>query len=103
MTKKSVGTLFAVLFLGVVSVAAAESIDERVNYAHRRIQQGIESGALTREEAHRLREEFSQIRRDEARFRADGHLGHGERERLNRELDRLERHISNLKHNNVTR
>ena len=98
---------FAVCFtvlMGLVSTAAlAETISERVEFAHRRIERGIESGQLTREEAHRLREEFHRIREDERRMSADGRLDRRERERLHEELDRLERHISYLKHNDERR
>lgn len=93
----------ATLLLGLNSAVLAATIDERVDRAHRRIDQGIRSGSLTREEAHRLKEEFSQVRRAERRARADGHLDRRERERLNYELDRLERHISRFKHNDEGR
>lgn len=93
---------FAII-VGASSTAMAASIAERVNLAHQRIEQGIRSGALTREEAYRLKEEFSRVRYDESRARADGHLDHHERVRLVQELDRLERHISQLKHNNERR
>ncbi len=94
---------FAVL-LGLGATAAmAATIADRVDFAQRRIEQGIRSGTLTREEAHRLQEEFSRVRYDENRARADGHLDYRERMRLDRELDRLERHISYLKHNEEQR
>lgn len=74
-------------------------IHKRIRTAHEKIDRGIESGALTREEAHRLKGELNAVRDDEARMRADGRLNRHERERLDRELDRLEKHISRLKHN----
>lgn len=92
------------VLMGLVSTAAmAQTISERVEFAHRRIERGIETGQLTREEAHRLKQEFRQILDDERRMSADGHLDHRERERLHEELDRLERHISYLKHNDERR
>jgi multidrug resistance efflux pump len=100
---KRLFTLFLLLFIGSSSVAIAATISERVDMAHRRIEQGMRSGALSREEAHRLRAEFSQVRHDEARARADGHLDRRERERLHHELGRLERHISQYEHNDVYR
>lgn len=103
MRKWSFLALCFALVVSVSSTAMAATITERVDFAHQRIEHGIRSGALTREEAHRLREEFFRIRRDEDRARADGHLDHRERERLNAELDRLERHISYLKHNDERR
>ena len=93
-----------VTLMGLMGTAAmAESISGRVDYAHRRIEHGIRSGQLTREEAHRLKEEFRRVLNDERRMASDGHLDHRERERLNHELDRLERHISYLKHNDERR
>lgn len=96
-------TVCMVVLMGFASAAMAASIDERVDMAQARIEQGIQSGALNRREAHRLKEELNRVRNDEARARADGRLNRRERERLNRELTRLERHISQLKHNDVQR
>jgi len=80
-----------------------QNIDHRINSAHEKIDRGIQSGALTREEAHRLKAELNAVRDDEARMRADGRLSRHERDRLEKELDRLERHISRLKNNDNTR
>ena len=78
-------------------------IHNRLRIAHEKIDRGIQSGSLTREEAHRLKGELNAVRDDEARMRADGRLNHHERDRLERELDRLEKHISRLKHNDNRR
>lgn len=78
-------------------------IHNRLRAAHERIDRGIESGALTKHEAHKLKRELDAVRDDEARMRADGRLNHPERERLDRELDRLEKHIARLKHNDNRR
>ena|ERR1035437_4964652 len=103
MDRKRFITLFALSLMGMASDAMAGPLRDRVDMAQRRIELGIRSGALTREEAHRLREELRQILSDEDRARADGRLDRRERERLHRELMRLERHISHLKHNDATR
>lgn len=97
--------VFALLLVaaGLAMAAPAVSIAERVDRAHQRIEHGVRTGQLTREEAMRLRGEFMHVRDQEARARADGHLDRRERERLHRELDRLERHISVLKHNDERR
>lgn len=92
--------LSSVLLLTLSSSVMAQSISERVERADRRIERGIQSGSLTRHEAHRLRDEFYAIRNEEARARgADGRMDHRERERINNALDRLEQRISHLKHN----
>ncbi len=103
MDRKRFLALFMVSSIGLVSGAMAATIQQRVDMAQRRIEHGIRSGALTREEGHRLRDEFNRVRRDEARALSDGHLDRRERERLNQELTRLERHISRLKNNDSTR
>ena len=99
MTRKRFVAVLIMALLGLSSSVMAATIGERVEMAHRRIEQGVRSGALTHEEANRLRHEFMQVRIEEDRARADGHLDRRERERLSYELDRLERHISRLKHN----
>ena len=93
----------AAIVLSFSTVVYADSINQRVRHAYERIDRGIHRGALTREEAHRLKRELRGIRDEEAQMLADGRLSHHERERLNRQLDRLERHISNLKHNDERR
>jgi hypothetical protein len=91
--------LFIALVLGFSTLCYADEIEERVRHAHERIERGINSGALTREEAHRLKDELNNVRDDEARMKADGRLNRYEKEKLEKELDRLERHISRLKSN----
>jgi polyhydroxyalkanoate synthesis regulator phasin len=81
----------------------AATIGERIDIAQQRIEQGIRSGSLTRDEARRLKDEFNRVRHDEARALADGRLDRRERERLHEELARLERHISRLKNNDDRR
>jgi septal ring factor EnvC (AmiA/AmiB activator) len=76
-----------------------KGIDQRLRNAHAGIDRGIQSGALTREEANRLKSELNRVRDDEARMKADGRLTRQERQRLEKELNRLEKHISQLKHN----
>lgn len=103
LTKRLLAAGFSILLAVASTAAMAQTISERVDFAHRRIERGIETGQLTREEAHRLKEEFRHILDDERRMSADGRLDRGERERLHEELDRLERHISYLKHNDEHR
>jgi hypothetical protein len=103
MDRKRFIAFFALSLMGLTSGAMAGPLRDRVDMAQRRIERGIRSGALTREEAHRLRGELNQVLSEEERARADGHLDRRERERLNRELTRLERHISNLRNNDATR
>jgi polyhydroxyalkanoate synthesis regulator phasin len=103
MKVKRLATFLTALLLGASSLAMAATIGERVDIAQQRIEQGIRSGSLTRDEARRLRDELSQVRHDESRALRDGRLDRNERERLNSELNRLERHISQLKNNDQQR
>jgi septal ring factor EnvC (AmiA/AmiB activator) len=95
--------LFIVSCMGLASGAIAATISERVDIAQQRIEHGMRSGALTRDETHRLRDELNRVRQDEAQARADGRLDRREREQLNQELTRLERHIAKLKNNDMQR
>ncbi len=101
MKTKSLLVLLVAFVLGFSALSFAEGygIHQRVIHAHDRIERGVRSGALTREEAHRLRSELNSVRDDEARMRSDGRLTPRERQRLEAELDRLERHISRAKRN----
>ncbi len=73
------------------------SIHERIDRMESRIERGIRSGDLTRQEADRLRGELREIKHRERRMRDDGRLDHRERDRLNADLDRLSRHIEREK------
>ena len=81
-------------------VAGAQSVNQRQAEQHRRIVQGIHSGALTRHEASRLRHRESVVRAQERRdrFMHHGHLTSHERARLNRELNHDSRAIYSQKH-----
>lgn len=106
--------LLAVLILGAPTHSPAQPRDHgrreadrgegrdihaRMRKCHERIDRGIASRELTRQEALRLKRELDNVRDDEARMRRDGRLSRREADRLERELSRLERHISQLKHN----
>jgi cell division protein FtsB len=82
MKAKRIIVILAVLVLGFSTFSYAEGIDYRVRQAQEQIERGIKSGALTREEANRLKDELNNVLK---------------------ELDRLERHISNLKSNDNRR
>ena len=73
------------------------SIPDRVQQMDRRIDRGIQSGSLTRNEAQRLREELRGILHKERRMRDDGRLSGRERDALHADLDRLDRHITREK------
>ena len=74
------------------------SVDERQARIHARIEQGLQSGELTRREARRLGRQLAITEEKERAFEADGRLNGRERAELHRDLDyvsqrlRFERH-----------
>lgn len=79
-------------------VGHGPSINQRQYEQYERIDQGVRSGELTREEAQTLRAEQRAISREERAYRADGVLSAGERRELQRELDEASRNIYEEKH-----
>ena len=85
----------ATLGLGVAALPTAasaapwQSVNQRQANLDRRIDQGIRSGALNRNEAVRLRAEFRQIAKLEYRYRRSGGLSNWERRDLDQRFDRL--------------
>ncbi len=75
-------------------------IDQREAAQQYRIHNGIESGALTPQEAWKLRNEQRRIQTAENRMRADGRLNPRERARLDGMQDRADRHIYRENHDN---
>jgi hypothetical protein len=68
-----------------------------------RIEQGIESGKLTRKEAKVLKRQQRKTRHLYREFREDGRLSKRERRELDRRLDRVSDQIWELKHNERSR
>jgi hypothetical protein len=98
-------TLGGLLLIG--SPAGAQTYyhppsDQREDYQQQRIQQGIDSGALTPGEARYLDKEQARIQATEDRMRADGHLSPWERQRLRQMQNQASRDIYRLDHNGRT-
>jgi hypothetical protein len=74
------------------------SIDQRQDYQQNRIEQGIQSGQITRSEAYRLEQGERAIDRAQARARADGVVTQQERARIDRMVDREGREIYRQSH-----
>lgn len=101
--------VFAGLATAVVAVPAAaapapapwqqgwQSINQRQANIDRRIDQGVRSGALNRNEAQRLRIQFRDLNRLEQRYRRGG-LSLAERRDLDRRFDQLSQRVRNQKH-----
>lgn len=87
----------AVALPGIASAAPWQSINQRQARLDQRIDQGIRSGSLTRNEAVRVRGQFRQLASMESRYRADG-LSLRERRDLDRRFDALSARIRVNKH-----
>lgn len=86
--------LTAVLAAAVPAAAAAQSINDRQAELYNRIEAGVRSGDLTRQEAQRLRAEFDALTRLETQYRATGGgISDSERRELERQLDDLSRQV----------
>jgi hypothetical protein len=69
----------------------------------RRIEQGVQSGALTNKETATLEQGQARIDRKEARAGADGHISAGEQARIQHAENHQSKQIYREKHNNRTR
>lgn len=65
---------------------------------HNRIQQGVKSGSLTREEARGLAQEQKQIRTEEHAYKADGKYTAAERQDVHQDLQQASKDIYQEKH-----
>ena len=99
-----IGVAAAALGLGTGSAQAATPETHRREAMQRaRIEQGVQSGRLTRGEAWRLRRGERGIHRMDRRFSRDGHFTRRERFRMNRAQDRESMRIWRMKHNRRNR
>ena len=93
--------------LAVTSMAQAQDrtpvINHRMHNENRRINQGVRSGELTRNEAHHLRMDERHIRNERWRDRASGHVTYAQRRHLRHEENHLSRAIYRDKHNDRVR
>ena len=104
MRKKGLSRLIVCMFLlGSAIVTHAGWIAERRISQQKRIQQGIESGSLTRREVKRLEHQQRDIQRAKKRVRADGRITPAERLQLEAMQDKANKDIYGAKHNAVER
>ena len=91
----------ATLYAGIVYAGPTDDpgIQQREQNQQERIQQGINSGALTPKEAGRLEAQQARIVQREERMKADGTLTGAERRKLTREQNRASKSIYRKKHN----
>lgn len=100
--KLTVAVLAAAAVLSSVP-AFADSIDRRQYNQESRINQGVRSGQITREEYRRLENEQARIRQMEAAAKRDGHVTRSERARIEHAQDHASRHIYQEKHDRDSR
>ncbi|HEY2584036.1 MAG TPA: hypothetical protein VGI43_19660 [Mucilaginibacter sp.] len=93
--------------LAVTSIAQAQThtpvINQRQRNQERRINQGVRSGQLTRNEAHYLRTDERRIAMTKHMDKASGRVTPGERSQLRHEENRTSRAIYRDKHNDRVR
>lgn len=88
----------------VASAAPWQSVNQRQAKLEQRIDQGVRSGELTRDEAARVRDQFHDLARLEAQYRRSGHgLDMRERRDLDQRFDRLSQRIYAEKHDRQDR
>ena len=96
-----------VAILTITSMAQAQTrthvITHRQHVQHSRINHGVRSGQLTRNEAHHMRAKERKISRDKRLARADGHVSVAERKHLRHEENHTSRAIYRHKHNGRVR
>ena len=104
---KSIHKLVAIATFLIAGAALAQTADPGINARQEnqkdRIQQGVQSGELTKREAKRLRTEERGIRAEERAFKSDGTLDKTERKVLNQDLNHTSRQIYRQKHDTQTR
>lgn len=93
--------------MAVTSIANAQTHTPVINYRQhnqeRRINKGVRSGELTRNETRHLRNNEQKIRAEKRTAMADGRMNRYERRHIRRQQSRLSNKIYRDKHNNRVR
>jgi 5-bromo-4-chloroindolyl phosphate hydrolysis protein len=77
-------------------------IEKRIQNQHQRIEAGIDSGQLTRDEARILKNNLHHIQEEAVNLQTDGRLSSSEKQRLNAVLDRNSEMIREKRQNPIT-
>jgi len=93
----------ALAIVAAPALADTPVLDQRQERQMERIQQGWQSGELTRREAAGLARGQQQVRRMEHRAKADGTVTSRERARLQQQANVQSRHIHRQKHDGQSR
>lgn len=107
---KAYKILFITPLLGILAMPVLadhdhgySKIDRRLDRQSERIEQGIDSGELTRKEAKVLWKQHRRITKAKRKFVDDGDLSRKERRTLKRKLEKASDKIYALKHNDRSR
>ncbi len=102
---KKILTLGAILAAFTLSMPAmadrgdrGDRVDARQDRQQHRIERGVRSGDLTRNEARRLERGQDRIDRMQHRAYSDGYVSRSERSRIHREVERQDRRIYRERH-----
>src|SRR5689334_10952226 len=98
-------TLAALSVLAIVSTAFAADpgVNSRQRVQRKRINQGVRSGELTRNEAKSVRQEEKALREEERAYKSDGKLTAAERKDLHQDLNQTSKNIHQQKHDSQAR
>jgi hypothetical protein len=98
MKARTIAALFAAAVLPVAAQTATPRVDARQANQDARIQQGVQSGALTGKEAARLEKGQDKVQALERKAKADGKVTPKERARLAKEQNKQSKKIAKQKH-----
>lgn len=101
MKAKSVIAVLAVAAFSLPALAQTTSttrIDQRQANQQQRIDQGVQSGALTGQEAARMEKGQTNVQKAEDKAAADGKVTAKERARIERKQDRQSKRVARQKH-----
>ena len=102
MNAKRIVALFAAVALPVAAQTSTPRVDQRQANQEARIQQGVQSGALTGKEAAKLEKGQDKVQAKETKAKADGKVTARERARLAKAQDKQSRNIAKQKHDRQT-
>ncbi len=102
ITKLLAAVLVTAFALPVFAQTATPVIGQTQRNQEARINQGVQSGALTGGEARHLQQQQRQIQADKRAAKADGVVTRAERRHIKREQQRANRAIHRTKHNGRT-
>lgn len=96
--KTAIAAALAAVAVPVLAQTATPRLDQRQANQEARIQQGVQSGALTAKEAERLEKGQEHVQKIEDKAKSDGKVTARERERLQQAENVQSRHIAREKH-----